>query len=332
MADVATRAGVALGTVSNVLNAPEKVSEATRARVARAIEELGFVPNRAARSLAAGTSATIGFVVVDLANSFFLDMARGAAQEAERHGMNVLLADSDLRLERQRTHLRLFNEERVAGVLLAPHPDSAEEPSSWHGRGRRLVVVNGPPVAGGCAVNADNELGGYLAARHLIETGRRRLLFVGGRSGVTVLEDRARGAARAAAETGGAVTLAFRDTERVRAEQGRRVGRELAALAAEDRPDGIVAASDLLAVGISEVLLGARVRIPDDVGLVGYDDNRAAWDSAVPLSTVAQPGTEMGEAATRLLIEELRDPSTHRHRELVLPPTLVPRETSAARG
>ncbi|MFC0678746.1 LacI family DNA-binding transcriptional regulator [Lysobacter korlensis] len=329
MADVATRAGVALGTVSNVLNAPEKVAEATRARVQRAIDELGFVPNRAARVLAAGTSTTIGFVIVDLANSFFLDMARGAEREAERQGMNVLIGDSDLRIEKQRTYLRLFDEERAAGVLVAPHPDTDEDVDRARARGRRIVVVNGHSGLAGCSVDADNELGGYLAARHLIETGRRRLLFVGSRTGVPALEDRARGARRAVAETNGAVVLSLRETSRVRAEHGREVGRELATVSAGRRPDGIVAASDLLAVGIIEVLLASGVSVPAEVGVVGYDDNRAAWDSALPISTVAQPGTEMGIAATRLLLEELRSPQTHRHRHIVLEPRLVPRESSA---
>src|SRR3712207_3239878 len=99
MLDVARTAGVSLGTVSNVLNNPGKVADGTRQRVETAIEQLGFVRNGAARSLSLGTSSTLGFIVIDLSNSFFLDMARGAEQEASRSGLNVLLANADLNRE-----------------------------------------------------------------------------------------------------------------------------------------------------------------------------------------------------------------------------------------
>src|SRR5687767_12136214 len=109
MSDVAKRAGVALGTVSNAVNSPDKVSEDTLKRVQMAIEELGFVRNRAARALAAGTSNTIGFVLADLSNSFFVDMARGAEEVAQEHKMSVLLANSDVIVPKQKTYLNLFD-------------------------------------------------------------------------------------------------------------------------------------------------------------------------------------------------------------------------------
>lgn len=114
--DVATRAGVALGTVSNVLNNPDLVSEKTRAKVQAAITELGFVRNDAARQLRAGISRSIGLVVPDVRNPFYTDVARGAEEAAKDRNLNVLLANTDDDIAREQAMLSLFEEQRVRGV------------------------------------------------------------------------------------------------------------------------------------------------------------------------------------------------------------------------
>ena len=108
------------------MNNPGKVTPATRQKVEAAIAELGFVRNGVARSLRAGRSTTIGFVLVDLGNSFFLDLVRGAEEEVNRAGMNLLLANADMSYEKEQTYLSLFEEERVAGILLTPRPVPGE--------------------------------------------------------------------------------------------------------------------------------------------------------------------------------------------------------------
>ncbi|WP_051551628.1 LacI family DNA-binding transcriptional regulator [Nocardioides sp. URHA0020] len=330
MEDVAKRAGVAIGTVSHVLNHPHKVRPDTLERVRSAIDELGFVPDRRARALAAGTSSVIGFVVVDLSNSFFLDMARGAEQEAQKHGMNVLLANSDVQAEKELVYMHLFDEERVAGILLAPLPTNADDVLSAGRWGRDVVVLNTVPgETDACCVTANNELGGYLAARHLIDTGRRALAFVGGPFSLSPVSDRFRGVERAVAESNGHVSLTTIKTANVQEVDGRKAGRQIAALDPGELPDGIVAAADLVALGIVQAFrTDGGPRVPADVSVIGYDNNRAAWDSDVPLSTVAQPGEEMGRAATRLLLEEIRSPGEHRHQRLHLEPTLIVRQSS----
>ena len=121
--DVAAMAGVSVGTVSNVLNRPESVPEATVERVRAAIAELGYVRNDAARQLRAGRSTTVGLVVLDARNPFFADLARGADDEAATHGLSVLIGNSDERLERELRLLALFEEQRAHGVLISPIGD-----------------------------------------------------------------------------------------------------------------------------------------------------------------------------------------------------------------
>lgn len=331
MSDVAKRAGVSMATVSNALNQPDKLSQDTLRRVHLAIEELGFVRNRAARALAAGTSNTIGFVLADLANSFFTDMARGAEEEAQKHKQAVLMANSDVLVSKQKSYLTLFDEERVAGILLASIPGYLDGMDEVRAHGRPIVVLNDVAPDDVCSVVVNNEHGGYLAARHLIELGRRRLMFAGGYDQIAPLRDRHDGVRRAVAETNGAVTLEHFATAEVRVEHGHTAAAALLERSPETRPDGIVAAADLLAVGVMQGLAGSSIRIPEDIAIVGHDNNQSAWNSTIPLSTVSQPGHEVGEVAARLLLDEIRHPDRHKHRVVVLEPSLVVKESSVGR-
>ncbi|WP_066039746.1 LacI family DNA-binding transcriptional regulator [Herbiconiux solani] len=326
MEDVAKRAGVALGTVSNVLNQPQKVSQKTIDKVVLAIDELGFVPNRAARALAAGTSNTIGMVIADLSNSFFVDMARGAERLASESGINVVLANTDMRRSKQAANLNLFRQERMAGILLAPLPGA--DPTLLTSNATPLVFLNDAAIVGACTVSVDNEHGGYLAASHLLGLGRRRLLFAGDPDQAVPIADRYRGVERAVAEVAGA-TLELARTPEVQAENGRELGIELTQRASVDRPDGIVASADLLALGLVQIF-GAdpSIRIPEDIAITGYDNNRAAWDSLIPITTIDQPGEQIGAVAAELLLDEIRFPETHRHVHSVLQPSLVVRAST----
>jgi len=318
-----------------VLNRPDKVAPGTRRRVEEAIATLGFVRNGAARSLAAGRSTTVGFVVADLRNSFFLDMVRGVQEETDAAGFTLLLADAGAEGERQGAYLDLFEEERVAGVLLAPRDPVAER--VHHVRSRRvpIVLLNVPPGQSGmCAVETDNALGGYLAARHLIDQGRRRLLWAGPPQ-FRPTRERLSGVEKAVAEAGGDVELAVETTHDVLVEDGRRIAELVHALPADRRPDGVVAGADLLALGFVQVTqLRGALRIPEDVALVGYDNNREAWSSMVPITTLDQSGAEMGRIAAQMLLDELgvrRRGREHRHRVARLQPVLVPRASTGGR-
>lgn len=327
MEDVAKRAGVALGTVSNVINRPQKVSRATIDKVQRAINELGFVPNRAARALAAGTSNTIGVVIADLSNSFFVDMARGAESIAADSSINVVLANTDMRSSKQAANLDLFRQERMAGILLAPLPGA--DASLLSGRkGPPLVFLNDAAIEGACTVSVDNEHGGYLAANHLLSIGRRRLLFAGDPAQAVPIADRLRGVERAVREVADA-SLELSYTPEVQAENGRTLGFEIMNRPKPERPDGIVAAADLLALGLVQILgADGSIRIPEDIAITGYDNNRAAWESLIPITTIDQPGEQIGSVAMALLLEEIRDPEGHEHVHSVLEPSLVVRAST----
>jgi LacI family transcriptional regulator len=325
--DVAERAGVSVGTVSNALNHPEKVSAEARDRIQAAIAELGYVRNDAARVLRAGRSSTIGLVVLDVRNPFFTDLARGAEEEAARHGLSVILGNSDEHPGREAGYLDLFEEQRVRGVLISPYGDIDARLRRLHDRGIGAVLVD---RASGdrrfSSVSVDDVAGGRLAVRHLLDTGRRRIAFVGGPAGILQVADRLAGARDAVAQVPGA-TLDVVPTAALTVLEGRRAGLELLA---GSRPDAIFAANDLVATGLLQALvMEGSARVPDDVALIGYDDIDFAMSAMVPLSSVRQPAALIGQTAVRILLELEEEPAALA-RQVVFQPELVVRASTQA--
>ncbi|GAA3959965.1 LacI family DNA-binding transcriptional regulator [Actinomadura viridis] len=329
---VAEHAGVSPGTVSNVLNRPERVAAATRARVERSIRELGFVRNGSASTLRAGHSSTVGLMVLDLANPFFTDVARGVEDVASERGYAVLLSSSAESGEREQHNIRVFAEQRVRGVLLTPVGDDGKNADRLRERGVPVVLLDHPtPRANQCSVAVDDVAGGELAVGQLLAEGARTLTFVTGPAALRQCADRRKGALRAlrAADLG---REAMREltVPAMNARAGQEAARRL--LADGSLPDAIFCANDLLALGVMRVLLQAGVKVPTDVALIGYDDIEFSAAAAVPLSSVRQPTYQLGRIATELLLEECDDPDGHAHQQVMFQPELVVRDSSRREG
>lgn len=304
--EVAARAGVAVGTVSNVLNHPDRVAPATLERVLNAVNELGFVRNDAARQLRAGQSRTIGLIVLDSSNPFFAAVARAAENEATRHGADIILGNSGSDPEREARYVTLFEEQRVQGVLISPAGDISSRLSSLRARGVAAVLVDreGDPEMHS-SVSVDDTAGGTMAAGHLLDTGRRRLAFVGGSPGIRQVADRLAGARSAVAKVPDA-SLEVLEAADMTVLAGRAVGQELVERGRDRLPEAIFCANDLLAVGVLQSLLLINgLRVPQDVALIGYDDIDFAQSTVVPLSSIRQPAEEIGRTAVTLLQEQL---------------------------
>lgn len=325
--DVAQRAGVSVGTVSNVLNDSPRVSPVTVERVRAAIVELGYVRNEAARQLRAGRSSSVGLVVLDVRNPFFTDVARGAEDEASRAGLSIILGNSDEDVARESSYLDLFEEQRVHGILISPYGDIEGRLAQLRRRGTPVVLVDRESRdAGVSSVSVDDAAGGRLAVAHLLATGRRRIAFVGGAPGaIRQVADRLAGAQRAIAEVEGA-TLEVIPTSGLTVLEGRRIGDELAAR--PHRPDAVFAANDLVAVGLLQALvMSGLLRVPQDIALIGFDDIDFASATVVPLSSIRQPRHEIGATALRILREEAMEPDLP-PRRIVFQPELVVRASS----
>ena len=326
--DVAQHAGVSVGTVSNVLNHPEKVLPATVARVLESIEQLGFIRNDAARQLRAGRSTTIGLILLQASNPFFTEVARGVEEGASALGFSTLLGNSDQNHRRELAYLELFEQQRVHGVLISPVGDVTARLEGLRRTGIAAVLVDRSGAGSRTSsVSVDDVAGGRLAVEHLIEHGRRRIAFLGGRFEFRQVTDRLEGARRAVAEHPG-VTLEVIEVDALDVLAGRAAGDRLRTRAAGERPDAIFAANDLLAVGVlqSLVMLG-ELRVPQDVALIGYDDIDFASATVVPLSSIRQPSEQIGATALKILLEEAGEPQLA-PRQVVFQPSLVARTST----
>lgn len=328
--DVASRAGVSVGTVSNVLNHPEKVATATVRRVRAAIADLGFVRNDAARQLRAGSSRAIGMVLLDLGNPFFSDLARGAEEKAAESAHSIILGNSDEKSERESGYLDLFEEQRMHGVLISPVGDVEQRLEKLRQRGTPVVLVDRGSESGSfSSVSVDDVAGGALAVEHLITQGRRTIAFVGGPLEIRQVADRLEGARRAAAKHP-EVTIEVISLPAMTVGAGSAAGTAIANRSAAERPDAIFAANDLLALGVlqSLVMVG-DLAVPEQIALIGYDDIAFARAAVVPLSSVRQPSAAIGAAAVELLLAEAAEPSLSK-RAIVFQPELVVRQSSTA--
>ena len=331
--DVAAAAGVSVGTVSNVLNRPAAVRPTTRAKVETAIARLGFVPNASARQLAAGRSDTLAYLVLDASNPFFTDVTRGIEEVAKTEHLSLFLCNSDLDADREDQYLEQLTQLRVRGVLITAMDYSNPRLTRLREQGVPVVLVDRAPQDGHdwCTVGVDDVSGGELAISHLLESGHRKIAFIGGPLEIPQVTDRLTGARRAM-ETAGlsADGLSLIQTDALTIADGRRAGERLLGLPRSGRPTSVFCANDLLALGLLQHLVQLGVRVPDDVAIVGYDDIEYAAAAAVPLTTLAQPRQLLGRTAARLLMDEAERGDDHHHEHVVFQPELVARASSAS--
>ncbi|MEV6601801.1 LacI family DNA-binding transcriptional regulator [Actinoplanes sp. NPDC051346] len=330
--DVAASAGVSLGTVSNVMNRPEVVSPATRERVERAMAELGFVRNESARQLRAGTSRSLAYVMLDGSNPFFHDVAQGIELAAEDADLSLFICNSNSRADREEVHLDRLVQQRVQGVLITPVDPEAPHLAEIGRRGIPIVIVDRVGAGGAfCSVAVDDVLGGRIAVEHLAEQGHTRVAVVGGPEAIGQVRERLEGARQIWAELGlPPEGLTHLPTAALSVAEGRSAGERLAGIPARRRPTAAFCANDLLALGLLQQSIGAGLRIPEDLAIVGFDDIDFAAAAAVPLTSVRQPRQELGRAAAQLVLDEATNPR-HEHRQLSFVPELVARASTVPR-
>src|SRR4051794_1433786 len=323
--DVAALAGVSLGTVSNVLNRPERVSAGTRQRVERAMAELGFVRNEFARQLRMGTSSTLAYVMLDATNPFFTDVAQGIELAAEKANVSLFICNSNSSGSREESHLGHLMQQRVQGILLTPVDPEAETIDLVAERGVPLVIVDRTRNdTRFCSVAVDDVLGGRLALEHLVDLGHRRVAYIAGPDSLGQVRDRLAGAREAWAAAGlPAEDLVVLPTASLTVAAGRGAGERLAGMPARTRPTAAFCGNDLVALGLLQQVIGSGRSVPGDLAIVGYDDIEFAAAAAVPLTSVSQPRQELGRTAAELVLAEA-DPD-HTHRQVLFRPELVAR-------
>ncbi len=301
ISDVADRAGVSVGTVSNVVNRPERVAEDTRERVREAIQLLGWVPNGSAATLRAGRATLVGLIVPDIRNPFFTEVARGAEDLAATRGEAVVVCNTDWLLANERRALEALARQRVRGVIINPAGEDERYLQWLSDRGIAIVLLDHRRSAGLVpSVVVDDVMGGRLAGEHLVQLGHERIALINGPTSIPQCEDRQLGLLAALADAG-------LDPERDLVSVDVEVMDATSGLDAVERlldsfsPTAVFCTNDLLAIGVIRGLRKRGLRAPDDVAVVGYDDIELAAMTDPPLTTVHQPTYELGATAYELL-------------------------------
>jgi DNA-binding LacI/PurR family transcriptional regulator len=329
---VAEEAGVSTQTVSRVINNRPDVAADTRKRVQQVITRLGYQPNAIARSLVSRRTRTLGLITADFSDYFFTQVIAGAEVEARKHGYFFMLGSTERNIQDEPEYIRLLTEHHVEGILFA-RPST--EPSNRH---LSDLVQQGVPVVTTAyylpgqpltVVDVDNFNGARQAAGCLVESGHRQIAMITGAAGWKSVADRSAGFL----ETLQAASLPIDPALQVEGDWSYESGyRAMQALVARQRPfTAVFAQNDRMAIGAIRALREMGQRVPEDVSVVGYDDIPVAAYSEPPLTTVRQPMREVGETATRLLIEAIAKPNGARGQEFMLKTELVRRQSCIKR-
>lgn len=305
MDDVASRAGVSTSTVSHVLNGTRKVSPVTVQAVQRAIEELGYIPNTLARSLARSSTSTIGVAISALSNHYFSETVHSIETECAKHGYMMLFVDTHDDPEQELRVVTALHHRRVDGMVLAPSNGSK---ALDYLRANQIptVLVDRMMSEQFDQVGVDNAQPTQALIAHLIAHGHRRIGFIAGREGFSTTDERVAGY-RAALQAAG---LAFDPQLLVNGgsntQPARQATAQLLGLAAP--PTAIMAGNNLMTLGAMHALRDAHIAVPGQMALVGFDDFDWA-DFFVPrLTLIAQPVQALGARAVDLLLQRMARP------------------------
>ena len=330
--EIAERAGVSIGTVSNVLNNLSTVREPARRRVLMTIDELGYQPSLLGRALRKDKTNMIVMIVPDITNPFFPAAVRGAEDVAFQNGFRLVLCNSDNSFAKEATYIREMQTYRPSGLIVVPSDlsRSADEARIYLKNGACVVYLDRVPAKWkGDSVTSNHEEGAYAATRHLIDLGHKRIATItGSLSGPSAIA-RLRGFERAMKSARLTVPPAFIQ----HADFNKIAGYEKATtlLQNKSRPTAIFAANDLIAFGVLAAMREAGLNCPKDISIVGFD-NLDDSDVTVPrLTTVDQFAYRLGAQATQTVIDSLGG-RKGRVRQILLEPELRLKESTAPPG
>lgn len=321
--DIAKKLNISYATVSKALSDADDISEKTKEIVKKTAIELNYKPNYIARGLVKNETKTIGLIVPDITNPFYSEIALAIEETVNKDGYSVFLCNSNWKHHKEIEYMNLLISKKVDGMIIAP--------TGVNGLGINNIGV--PMVTVGtkrsyCGENyvvIDDEKGGYMAVKHLLESGKRKIMFVGGKLSVQSNKERLEGYKKALIESGIKVESKYIRSGNFKTESGYVITKN--ALNEGIIPDGIFAGNDLLALGALRAAIEFGLKVPEEIGIVGFDDISFAGLPEIGLTTVAQPKYKMGKLAADMLLNRLKNPDAV-YENIVLNPRLVIRKTS----
>ncbi|KRE69656.1 LacI family DNA-binding transcriptional regulator [Paenibacillus sp. Soil750] len=327
--DIAHKSGVSVATVSYVLNNTRWVHEEKRKRVLEAISELNYVPNAVARGLRVQKSKAISFVVSDITNPFYPDLAKACEDLAQTKGFTINILNTDDKPDRTQLALNQVREGKVDGIIVTSALEQDREHfQKFMEQGYVLVLANrfikGLQVD---SVVADNFNGAVMATNHLNRLGHQKIAFMPGITGSSITESRMNGYVKAMTDAGLTIYPEWKTSGGARYSGSYDTTKFLLGLPEEKRPTAILSLTDIGALGVLDAATDLGVSVPDDLAVIGFDDLFISGTRSIQLTTVSIPRYEMGNLATTLLLDRLEKTAKPEFQEIVLPVQLIVRKT-----
>jgi LacI family transcriptional regulator len=331
--DIAKDLGVSLVTVSKVLRNKPDVGEVTRKRVLQRVRELNYQPNMLARGLASGKSYSIGLIVPDLVHTFFAELAKGVSAGLRKASYQLILASAEEEPELERQEIEHLLARGVDALLIASCQSTARSFKSLVSSKTPYVLIDRlPPKLNTYFVGTDDIAAGRLATEHLIKLGRKRIAHIGGER-ISTSVGRLNGYKEALA----ANHIPFRQELVVIRSRLEEAGIQIGSNAMSDllklkrRPDAVFCYNDLTAVGAIRCLLTNKLRVPEDVAVIGCGDLRLSSYLEVPLSSIDQSPQQQGEEAASLALSLIAQKQKGKAKHMLVPPKLITRASTVGR-
>ncbi|WP_130805835.1 LacI family DNA-binding transcriptional regulator [Senegalia massiliensis] len=304
---IAELANVSTATVSKVINGKDKyISEATKSKILKIVEEEGYVPNGIAKSLKIKKTKTIGIIIPDVMNLFFSELARGVEDAAEKRGYTVILCNSDNKESKEEKYINILQEKMVDGIIITAPENRTRQ--SIKNQDIPLVLVDRDietqidQKIG--RITVDNRDGAYKATKYLIESGCRDIGMISSNYKNKPSSDRIKGYEKALYESNININQNKIFLENYTIESGYNGAKKILK---ETEVDGIFCGNDLIAIGAIKALKEKNIRIPEQVKIIGFDDIQISQYMDPPLTTIRQPIYQMGEEAVKMLISLIKN-------------------------
>ncbi len=324
--DIARELNISYSSVSRALNNKPGVSQKTRKKVLDAAKKMGYQPNDLARGLVNRVSNTIGVIIPDIVNPFFAEIIKGIMETSNIMGYDVFLCVSGWDADKEAEYIKTLQEKRVDGIILKPSKDKKN--FTFSNVKTPFILLESWPTNGKYSfIEVDNVKGGYIGTKHLIECGYKNIAFLGGREDSYSNMQRLTGFRKAIDELGESVETTYHMFGNFGLTSGYELAWEL--FHSNKKVDAVFAGNDVIALGVMQCAEELGKKIPEELGLIGFDNIAYARLPQIQLTTVHQPKYALGKIALETLIEEIKGKKEERIiKKITLEPELIVRKTT----
>lgn len=323
--DIARELGISYSAVSRALNHKAGVSEKTRSKILETAERMGYQPNSLARGLVNKVSNTIGVVIPDILNPFFAEIIKGIMETTNNFGYDILLCVTGWEEKKEKEYIKTLQEKRVDGIILKSSKDRKDQ--VFDNIRVPFILLESWPTSSKCSfIEVDNEKGGYIAARHLIECGYKNIAFLGGKKDSYSNRQRLDGFKKAFEEN----PKGIENTYTFFGDFGMSSGYEMAwkLFNGENKIDAIFAGNDIIALGVLQCAEECGIKVPQELGVIGFDNISYARLPQIQLTTIHQPKYALGKIVLETLVDEIREKDHKIIKRITLEPELIVRKTT----